>query len=67
MTKRPGEQPPEVVRDYMQRGGHFPPPEGMDIVEPYAYDVYSAGCTVGLPCWVRDMLSQSVRPYLRAI
>ena len=48
----PGTQPPALT-DYMERdGGHWPPPEGEGMVDPYAYDVYSTGKTLESPPWV---------------
>ncbi|KAH8100142.1 hypothetical protein BXZ70DRAFT_1008645 [Cristinia sonorae] len=32
-----------VIDDFREAGGHYPPPEGMDAVEPFAYDIFSLG------------------------
>jgi len=35
-----------VIYDYYDAQGRYPPPEGMDTVDPYAYDIYSLGKTL---------------------
>lgn len=45
-----------VIHDYKRMGGHFPPPEGTDALDPYAYDIYSMGATILDVCTVRDVL-----------
>ena len=42
-----------VIQDYETKGGHFPPPEGSDDLDPYAYDIYSLGQTIRGMCRVR--------------
>lgn len=49
-----------VIQDYMKIGGHFPPPEGSDNLDPYAYDIYSLGQTMQTTCRVRDLIISSL-------
>ena len=35
-----------VIHDYRTMGGHYPPPEGKDSLNPFAYDVYALGQTI---------------------
>ena len=54
-----------VIHDYVMAGGHYRPPEGMEEVDPYAYDVFSVGkyfheeCSVRVPteisCTAEDL------------
>lgn len=34
------------IYDWSDAGGHYDPPEGKDVVDPYAYDIYSLGHTL---------------------
>lgn len=34
------------IYDWSDAGGHYDPPEGEDVVDPYAYDIYSLGRTL---------------------
>ena len=59
VSGRPGNRPPALT-DFRERdGGHWPPPEGMGMVDPYAYDVYCAGLTVIMPAWVNHIVGHS--------
>lgn len=35
-----------VIHDYRTMGGHYPPPEGKDSLDPFAYDIYALGQTI---------------------
>lgn len=42
-----------IIHDYASAGGHYDPPEGLENVDPFAYDIYALGvcfeeiCEVG--------------------
>jgi len=38
------------IRDWRDHAGHYDPPEGKDLVDPYAYDVYSLGHVMSGVC-----------------
>ena len=35
-----------VINDYWSGAGRWDPPEGVDNLDPYAYDIYALGVTV---------------------
>ncbi|TCD67072.1 hypothetical protein EIP91_000585 [Steccherinum ochraceum] len=41
-----------TISDYRKHGGHYRPPEGVEDLDPYAYDVYSLGETLYNTCRV---------------
>lgn len=41
------------ITDYAGEGGHYAPPEGVDSIDPYAYDIFALGETIRGICIVR--------------
>ena len=41
-----------TIQDYAKSGGHFAPPEGDKLMDPYAYDVFAVGSTFNELCQV---------------
>lgn len=48
-----------VITDWEENGGTWPPPEDTQMLDPYAYDMYSLGVTFDYAYWVSPLFRRS--------